>query len=652
MAKLAKKKTVRDIDLKGKRVIARVDFNVPLDKESGEITDDKRIRAALPTIQYIVEQGAKLILVSHLGRPKKGPEAKFSLRPAVQRLSELLGQEVQLASDVIGEDAKAKAQALKDGQVLMLENVRFHKEETKNDPAFARELASMAEIYVNDAFGTAHRAHASTAGLANYLPGVQGFLMEKETATMGQALAEPRRPFVAVLGGAKVSDKIGVIENLMEKVDKLIIGGGMAYTFVKAQGGEIGTSLCEEEKVELAKALLSKAKEKGVELLLPVDTVVTETFAADAPAETVETMRIPANKMGLDIGEKTIEKFSAAVKDAGTVVWNGPMGVFEFERFATGTRALAKALAESQAISIIGGGDSAAAVELLGFADKVSHISTGGGASLEFLEGKVLPGIDCLLDADSRRVFAAGNWKMNQGLPQEAQSFIQELLPKVAEADAEIAVGVPFTALSAALEATAYSNIKVAAQNCHFEDKGAFTGEVSAKMLAYMGVPYVIIGHSERREYFGETDETVNKKIKAALNWGLRPIVCCGESLEQREAGETFDWIKGQIKAALAEIPAEKLYLLTIAYEPIWAIGTGKTASDEQAEEVCAFIRETVAELYSEELAEKLRIQYGGSVNAKNVAGLLAQPNIDGGLVGGASLKTEDFAQIANCYLA
>ncbi len=642
------KKSVEDISVAGKRVIVRVDFNVPLDKQTGQITDDKRIRAALPTIRYLVQQGARVILVSHLGRPKSGPEARFSMKPAADRLAELIGQPVTLASDVIGEDARTKAAALRPGEILMLENVRFHKEETKNSPAFARELASLADIFVNDAFGTAHRAHASTAGLANFLPAVSGYLIQKELEVMGNALANPKRPFVAILGGAKVSDKIGVIENLIDKVDTLIIGGGMAYTFFVAQGHSVGNSLVEADKVEIAKALLEKAAARGVNLLLPVDNVVANRFAADAEAKVIPSDEIPDGWMGLDIGPATIELFAGAVRDAGTVVWNGPMGVFEFERFATGTREVARAISESKAISIIGGGDSAAAIELLGFADKVTHISTGGGASLEYLEGKVLPGIDCLMDKNPRRTFAAGNWKMNKGVPAEAVKLLGELLPKVADAAAQIAVAVPFTALPAALEATAYTNIKVAAQNCHFEDAGAYTGEISARMLAEMGVPYVIIGHSERREYFAETDETVNKKVKAALNWGVRPIICCGESLAQREAGETFTLIERQIRAAFAGIPAEKTHLITIAYEPIWAIGTGKVATDEQAQEVCAFIRSLIAQIYDQPTADAIRIQYGGSVNAKNAAGLFAQPDIDGGLVGGASLKAEDFAVICN----
>lgn len=391
------KMTVADIDLKGKRVIARVDFNVPLD-ENGNITDDKRIRAALPTIRHIIDQGARLILVSHLGRPKNGPEAKFSMKPAAERLSELIGKEVQLAADVIGEDAKARAAALKDGEILMLENVRFHKEETKNDPDFAKELASMADIYVNDAFGTAHRAHASTAGLADYLPAVSGYLIKKELDVMGKALEDPERPFVAILGGAKVSDKIGVIESLLEKVDTLIIGGSMAYTFFAAKGYSIGTSKYEQDKVELAAKLLTKAEEKKVNLLLPVDNIVGKEFDPNTESKAVDSDKIPDGWMGLDIGPKTVELFSEAIKDAKTVVWNGPVGVFEFERFAVGTRKIAEALASSSATTIVGGGDSAAAIEQMGFSDKITHISTGGGASLEFLEGKELPGIAVLND--------------------------------------------------------------------------------------------------------------------------------------------------------------------------------------------------------------------------------------------------------------
>lgn len=390
------KKTVEDLDVAGKRVLVRCDFNVPL--KDGVITNDKRIVAALPTIKYLTEHKARVILCSHLGRPKEGWEPEFSLAPVARRLGELLGKDVAMAKDVIGDDAKAKSAALCDGDVLLIENVRYHKEEKKNDPAFAKELASLAELYVNDAFGSAHRAHASTAGVADYLPAACGYLMQKEINFMGGALENPKRPFVAILGGAKVSDKIGVIENLIDKADTLIIGGGMAYTFFKAQGHTIGTSICEDDKVGLAGDLLKKAKDKGVNLLLPIDNKVGDAFKEDCASKIVDSDDIPDGWMGMDIGPKTIKLFRDAVKGAGTVVWNGPMGVFEFAQFAEGTLEIAKAVADSGSISVIGGGDSVAAVTKLGFADKMSHISTGGGASLEFLEGKELPGIACLND--------------------------------------------------------------------------------------------------------------------------------------------------------------------------------------------------------------------------------------------------------------
>ena len=429
------KKTIEDVEVKGKKVIARCDFNVPM--KDGVITDDKRIVGAMPTIKYLVDNGAAVILCSHMGRPHnifneklkldkkekkkiealpeeereaataaalekaKGDITKLSLAPIAKRISELLGKEVIMASDVIGPDATAKAAALQPGEVMLLENVRFHSEEEANDEAFAKKLASMADVYVNDAFGTAHRAHATTAGIAQYcpeMPAVCGYLIQKEISVMGGALTEPKRPFVAILGGAKVSDKIAVIENLIAKVDTLIIGGGMAYTFFKAQGMNIGTSICEDDKLELANELLAKAKANGVNFLLPIDNVIADKYDENADHKAVNSTEIPSDWMGLDIGPKTTEMYAKAVADAATVVWNGPMGVSEWANFANGTRGVAKALAESKAITIIGGGDSAAAVETLGFADQITHVSTGGGASLEFLEGKSLPGIACLND--------------------------------------------------------------------------------------------------------------------------------------------------------------------------------------------------------------------------------------------------------------
>ena len=394
------KKSIEDIDVAGKRVLCRCDFNVPT--KNGKITSDKRIVAAMPTIEYLVNHGAKVILCSHMGKPKGEWKPELSLKVVADRISELLGKPVIMAADVAGEDAKAKAAALKDGDVMMLENTRFEKGETKNDPELSKALASMADVFVNDAFGTAHRAHSSTAGVADYLPAVCGFLVKKEVSIMGKALANPERPFVAILGGAKVSDKLNVINNLLEKVDTLIIGGGMAYTFLAAKGYSVGTSLLDNEKIDYCKEMMAKAEAKGVKLLLPIDTVVASAFPdpidGEISVETVLSDAIPADKMGLDIGEKTRALFAEAAKSAKTVVWNGPMGVFENPTLAKGTIAVAQALADSDAVTIVGGGDSAAACEQLGFADKITHISTGGGASLEFLEGLELPGIACLQD--------------------------------------------------------------------------------------------------------------------------------------------------------------------------------------------------------------------------------------------------------------
>jgi len=391
------KKTILDVNVKGKKCLVRVDLNVPV--SDGKITDENRINGALPTIKYLMENGAKVILCSHLGRPKGEFNMKYTLKPVADRLNELLDGKVTFASDVIGEDAKAKVAACKEGEVVLLENLRFHKEEEKNDEGFCKALAEFCDIYVNDAFGTAHRAHASTAGIVQYGfcdTAVAGFLIGKELDIIGGTLEKAERPFIAILGGAKVSDKIGVINNLIEKVDAFIIGGGMAYTFFAAQGHSVGSSICEKDKIELAQELLKKAEDKGVKMYLPIDNVCADAFSNDANIKVVSNGEIPDGWQGLDIGEKTIELFSGVIKQAKTVIWNGPMGVFEMENFAKGTKAVAAALAEVDGVTIIGGGDSAAAVTQLGYADKVTHISTGGGASLEFLEGKVLPGVDCL----------------------------------------------------------------------------------------------------------------------------------------------------------------------------------------------------------------------------------------------------------------
>ncbi len=638
-----RKRTVQDINVKGKRVIARVDFNVPLD-DSGNITNDKRVVAALPTINYLLDNGARTILVSHLGRPK-GFDEKLSMKPVAERLHRLLGKEVILAADVVGDDARQKVQKLKENQILLLENVRFHKEETKNDPEFAKKLADFADVFVNDAFGTAHRAHASTVGIADYLPAVAGFLVQKELEVMGKALSKPDKPFVAILGGAKVSDKIGVIENLLDKVDSIIIGGGMAYTFLKAKGYRIGNSICEDDKLELAKKIMDKAEKKGINLMLPIGSIVGREFKNDTDYKYVPSDDMPDEWLGMDLGSLTIEKYSKQIKKAKTIVWNGPMGVFEFPNFATGTREIARAVAESGAVSIVGGGDSVAALEQLGFAERITHISTGGGASLEFLEGKELPGISVLADRNPRKKLIAGNWKMNK-TPSETVDFLNKLKRKLDGVNSEVAVCVPFVCIAPAVSVLEETKISIGAQDLYWEDSGAWTGEVSGDMIKDAGARYVIIGHSERRQYFGETDETVNKKVHAAFRHMLLPIICVGESLKQRERGITADLIRSQVKSALYGLSAQQVSDAVIAYEPIWAIGTGKTATSEQANEMCMIIRETVEKIYDDECADTVRILYGGSVKPGNAGELFTMSDIDGGLVGGASLKADDFEAV------
>lgn len=634
--------TVEDICVKDKKVLVRCDFNVPLN-EKGEITDENRIVGALPTIQYLIEQGAKVILCSHMGKPKGEPKPELSLAPVAKSLSLKLGKEVIFAADdnVVGENAKKAVANMKSGDVVLLENTRYRAEETKNVDEFSKELASLADVFVNDAFGTAHRAHCSNVGVTKYLDtAVAGYLIEKEIKFLGNAVNSPVRPLVAILGGSKVSSKISVIENLLKKVDKLIIGGGMAYTFFAAQGKTTGTSLLEPDYIDYAKKMLEQAGDK---LLLPVDTVVAKEFNNDAESMIVEG-DIPDGWMGLDIGPKSIELFSKALDGAKTVVWNGPMGVFEMPNFAKGTNTIAQTLASLDATTVIGGGDSVAAVNQAGLGSRMSHISTGGGASLEFLEGKALPGIVSLT---MKKKVIAGNWKMNK-TPSEAAALIKELAPNVKDSDDTVIVCPTAVCLPAAVEAAKGTNIKVGAQNVYFEESGAYTGEIAADMLLDLGIEYVIIGHSERRQYFAETDETVNKKVLKAFEKGLTPIICVGESLEQREYGITNDLVRMQTKIALSGLTAEQVAKTIIAYEPIWAIGTGKTATTEQAEEVCKAIRECVAEVYGNCAARKVTIQYGGSVNAGNAAELFAEADIDGGLVGGASLKVPDFSAIVN----
>ena len=639
------KKTVRDLDVAGKKVLVRVDFNVPLN-DKGEITDDTRITASLPTIQYLLEQKAAVILMAHLGRPKGQVKPELSLAPVAKHLGKLLGKKILFAPDCVGEAAQAAASKLKPGHILLLENLRFHKEEEKNDMDFAEKLASLADLYVNDGFGVSHRAHASVEGVTHFLPAAAGFLLEKEIQYVGQAVTNPLHPFVAIIGGAKVSDKIGVISNLLDKVDTLLIGGGMANTFLAAQGYKMGKSLVEEDKLDLAKELLAKAKKNKVNMLLPTDLVMAAAFAPDAEHVTEKVKNLNQAYMALDIGAETSKAYAEALADAKMIVWNGPMGVFEMDAFCKGTEAVAKAVAKSRATSIVGGGDSVAAIEKLGLAKRITHISTGGGASLEYLEGKVLPGVAAL--DDLRRKMIAGNWKMHKTV-SEAVELAEDIVMETNGTLNEVVIFPPFTALETVADAIDGKHVGYGAQDLHWEDKGAFTGAVSGAMIADICAEYVLVGHSERRTIFGENEKIVASKIIAAYRNGLKPMLCVGENLAEREAGKTARKINMQLKSALRVISAEDAENLVVAYEPIWAIGSGKAATPDDALEVCTLIREKIGKIFTPDIARKVRILYGGSVNEKNAASFNIS-GIDGVLVGGASLKADTFAAIVRSF--
>ena len=654
MAKL----TVNDCDFNGKKVLIRVDFNVPINKETGEVSDDTRIVAALPTIKYVIENGGKAILVSHLGRPKGERKPEYSLEPVSKVLEKLIGRKVFFADDCIGEEVEKEVSKMKNGDILLLQNVRYYKEEKKNNEDFAKKLAKLADIHVNDAFGTAHIAHASNVGVASYLQSAAGYLMEKEIKMLGKAVENPDHPYVVILGGAKVSDKIGVITNLLKKADKILIGGAMMFTFLKAMGKEVGNSLVEDEKIDLAKDILQKAEENNVDFVLPVDTLVAKEIKAGTEVKVVKIEDgVPEGWMGLDIGPETIDLFSKKLEDAKTVVWNGPMGVFEIEDFSKGTSEVAKKLAAlNGAVTIIGGGDSAAAIKKFKLENEVSHVSTGGGASLEMLEGKELPGIKSiseLIEKKTRGIIVAGNWKMNK-TPSESKQFANVLAGSVGnEKEIEVIVFPSALSLDCVSEILKDTNIEVGIQNIYPKDSGAFTGENAIPMAKDLGLEFVLVGHSERRHVFGEKDEFLNTKVKAVLEAGLKPMFCIGELLEERESGATNSVLETQIKEGLKDITAEQMKEIVVAYEPVWAIGTGVVATPEQAEETMAFCRKVLEDVFGNETAENTKILYGGSIKPNNFDSLISQKNIDGGLIGGASLKESfiELVEIAKKYI-
>ncbi len=643
------KRALTDYPLAGKRVLVRVDFNVPL--EGGRVVDDTRIRAALPTIAYLLDQGCAVVLMSHLGRPKGAVVDGLRMAPVAARLSELLGRPVATADDCVGPAVAQAAAALRPGDVLLLENLRFHAEETGDDDGFARQLAALGDVYVNDAFGTAHRAHASTEGVTHYLPSIAGLLMTKELEILGRLLRHPARPFVVVLGGLKVSDKISLIRHMLKIADTVLIGGAMANAFLAAKGYEVGASKGAGSEVAVAGEILAEAAAAHGRLVVPTDVVAAREAAAGAPSRVVAADGIAADEMALDIGPETTAEFVRQLRGAGTIYWNGPMGLFEIDEFSAGTRAVGEAIAGGVAVTVAGGGDTVSAVRTFGLDARLTHISTGGGASMEFLEGRALPGVEALMDRSmapatpGRRPLMAGNWKMYK-TRADTKTFFAAFVPQVAGVDdRDVLLCPPDVCLETALAATAGSNVAVGAQTMHYAAEGAFTGETAPDMLVELGVPYVILGHSERRQYYAENDADLARKVRSALDAGLRPILCCGETLEEREGGQTEGKVGGQLDADLAEISAAELATVAIAYEPIWAIGTGVTATPEQAQETVAFVRSRVRERFGD-AADGVRILYGGSVKGANIDTLMAQPDIDGVLVGGASLDPREFARI------
>lgn len=639
------KRTVKDIQLTGKRVLVRVDYNVPMN-DKGEITDFIRIEASLPTLHYLLDQGAAVILLAHLGRPKGKVNPKFSLKPVAEALSQLIHRPVQFCSDCVGKEAQAAAAQLRNGDILLLENLRFHPEEEKNDPHFAQELASLGDVFVNDGFGVSHRAHASVEGITHYLPAVAGFLLEKEIAYLGNAVDKPQLPFAAIIGGAKVADKIAVIRSLIKKADVILIGGGMANTFLAAKGYNLGKSLVEKESLGIAKDLLAEAAAQKTKMLLPVDLIMAASFSNEADHEAEDLDALNPEYMALDIGPKTAELYAQTLAGMKTIVWNGPMGVFEMPNYAEGTRRVAEAMAASDGITIVGGGDSAAAVKQMGLADKMSHVSTGGGASLEYLEGKVLPGLAAL--DDLRTPIVAGNWKCHKTV-EEAMELAHQVAHGTEMARAEVVLFPPFTALESVAAMVDDDGIGYGAQDIFYEDEGSYTGAVSGPMIAEIGSRYVLVGHSERRKFFHESNEIVVKKVLAAFRNDLDPVLCVGEDADEHENGSTKDKILSQLTPVLNVLTDGQIQHLLVAYEPVWAIGSGKSAEVRDAVAAADLIRKAVAEKFGKEAARRVRILYGGSVTSEN-AHAFHEDGIDGVLVGGASLSAQEFCAIANTF--
>jgi triosephosphate isomerase len=644
--------SIRDLKTGGKRIFLRADLNVPI--EGGRILDDTRIRSVLRTIRHLIEQGSPIVLASHLGRPSGKNDPLYSMKPVADKLKEILTDtRILFAPDCIGKIVEAMAAGLGPGDILVLENLRFHPEETANDPIFSKRLAALADIYVNDAFGTSHRQHASMVGVPSILGGgYVGFLVEKELRVFGDIIRHPRKPYTVILGGVKVSDKVTLIESVLPKLDNLIVGGAMAFTFFRAMGLETGKSIVEEDRIGTARDIINAAEARGVKLLLPVDIVCAPSVDQGKDSVVKRFDNMPVNMAGFDIGPETIELFRRTMMESKTIVWNGPMGVFEKSPFDVGTRKLAAFMADATtfgASAVVGGGDSMRAVREAGVAEQITHVSTGGGASLKLLQGDELPALE-QLRIDGVKPFVGANWKMN-GSHKMGIEYITALNEgNINYFGADVVLFPPFTLLAALASAADKAGIDLGAQDLFWEADGAFTGEISASMLKEAGCVWFLAGHSERRHVIGETDGIIRKKLEAGLNAGLSGILCVGELLEQREAGRTEEIVRGQIEYALKGLEIANPGNLVIAYEPVWAIGTGVNATPEEAQRVHSLIREWVTEIVGMEFATDLRIIYGGSVNPSNAAAVLGGKNVNGALVGGASLKAESFIGIvAEC---
>lgn len=627
-------KDLKRDDLEGKNVLIRVGMDVPI--VDGAILDDWRIHSGLDSINHVISNGAKAILLNHIGRPK-GWDKNLSNKTVAEKLSEIYGDKVKFIDKITGEEIKQTLDDMEGGHILVLENIRFHEAEEKNDDTFAKELASLGDVYVNDAFSVSHRQQASVHAIAKYLPSYAGLLLGKEINHMNKLVKANEHPFVVVLGGKKVSDKLPVIEKMIGSADTILIGGAMAYTFLKARGDDVDNSIVDNDLLGVAKNILEKAKTSKTEIVLPTDSICNDDGA------------------GCDIGTKTLRLFKEKLKGAALIFWNGPMGIYENKEYSKGTEAVAKMIADSTATTVIGGGDTLAAIKKFDMCNAYTHMSTGGGASMEFISGKTLPGIAALNNVfdindlvPKRRIMIAGNWKMNKTIDETiffSDKFRENLAGLNNAKNVDVVICAPYTCLHTLIEMFADTRVMIGAEDMHWEDSGAFTGEISGAMLKDIGCTYVILGHSERRQYFGELNKTINLKIKAALRNDLTPIVCIGETLEQREDDKTLDVLRNQFERCFNDLTDDDVRKIIIAYEPVWAIGTGRTATPEQAQEIHAFIRSLIKEKYKE-AADVVRILYGGSMKAENASALTMQQDVDGGLVGGASLNPDTFTKL------